>query len=131
MPTIRVDNEVYSWLKGRATPFEDSPNSVLRKIAGLDTEGIPLDLFNNVGERVTGRTLNEKWGVDAAHALYHRDGTFYENLTRFPGALFDISGYVLFATEADYLTSRFLRIGEKLNVPGGISGLPDYVRVVV
>ena len=35
MPTIRVDKDVYTWLQGLATPFDDNPNSVLRKVAGL------------------------------------------------------------------------------------------------
>ncbi|MBW1790461.1 MAG: hypothetical protein JRK53_28280 [Deltaproteobacteria bacterium] len=36
MPTIRIDEEVYEWLKQHAQPFEDTPNSVLRRIAELD-----------------------------------------------------------------------------------------------
>lgn len=36
-PVIRVDGEVWEWLKSRATPFEDTPNTVLRRLAGLDT----------------------------------------------------------------------------------------------
>lgn len=36
MPTIRIDDEVYQWLKSLASPFEDTPNSVLRRIAKLD-----------------------------------------------------------------------------------------------
>ena len=36
MPTIRVDEEVYEWLKSHAEPFVDTPNTVIRRIAGLD-----------------------------------------------------------------------------------------------
>ena len=36
MPTIRVDDEVWEWLKHNAEPFSDTPNSVLRRLAGLD-----------------------------------------------------------------------------------------------
>ena len=36
MPTIRIDDEVYAWLQKSACPFEDTPNSVLRRIAKLD-----------------------------------------------------------------------------------------------
>jgi hypothetical protein len=36
MPTIRIDDEVYAWLQSQARPFEDTPNSVLRRIADLD-----------------------------------------------------------------------------------------------
>lgn len=38
MPTIRIDNEVYAWLQKMARPFEDTPNSVLRRIANLEEE---------------------------------------------------------------------------------------------
>jgi hypothetical protein len=37
-PTIRIDDDVYKWLQAQAVPFEDSPNSVLRRLAGLDRE---------------------------------------------------------------------------------------------
>lgn len=36
MPTIRIDDEVYEWLQKMARPFEDTPNSVLRRVAGLE-----------------------------------------------------------------------------------------------
>jgi hypothetical protein len=36
MPVLRIDDEVWAWLKSHATPFEDTPNSVLRRLAGLD-----------------------------------------------------------------------------------------------
>ena len=31
MPTIRIDNEVWNYLKSKAAPFEDTPNDVLRR----------------------------------------------------------------------------------------------------
>ena len=34
-PTIRIDDEVYAWLQGQARPFDDTPNSVLRRLAQL------------------------------------------------------------------------------------------------
>lgn len=34
-PTIRVDEEVYASLQGKATPFVDTPNSVLRRLLNL------------------------------------------------------------------------------------------------
>jgi len=37
MPTIRIDDEVYEWLQKMARPFEDTPNTVLRRVAGLDS----------------------------------------------------------------------------------------------
>src|SRR5450830_213205 len=41
MPTIRIDEEVYSWLQTQASPFEDTPNTVLRRIAKLDNLSTP------------------------------------------------------------------------------------------
>lgn len=38
-PTIRIDDEVYAWLQSQAKPFEDTPNSVLRRISGLEKGG--------------------------------------------------------------------------------------------
>ena len=35
-PVIRIDDEVWAWLKTRARPLEDTPNSVLRRLAGID-----------------------------------------------------------------------------------------------
>ena len=36
MPVIRIDDEVWQWLQSRAQPLVDNPNSVLRRVAGLD-----------------------------------------------------------------------------------------------
>ena len=41
MPTIRVDDEVYEALKREAEPFVDTPNTVFRRLLGLDTPGHP------------------------------------------------------------------------------------------
>lgn len=35
---IRIDEDVWDQLKARAQPFEDSPNTVLRRVFGLDIE---------------------------------------------------------------------------------------------
>jgi hypothetical protein len=47
----------------------------------------------------SGRALNQEWSVGAQHALYHRKGIWFHLLERFPGALFDENGYVLFETK--------------------------------
>jgi hypothetical protein len=75
--------------------------------------------------------LNESWGAGAVQARYSDDGHWYATLTRFPAALFDATGYVLFASEEDYRTSPHLRIGKQISVPKpGISAIPSYVRVL-
>jgi hypothetical protein len=76
----------------------------------------------------TGKQLNRKWNVGAEHALYRESGDWYHCLDKFPGALFDRYGYVLFKTQREFLSSRYLHIGERVHVPGGISQIPGYVR---
>ena len=76
-----------------------------------------------------GRRLNREWNVGARHALYSERGTWYHHLQRFPGALFDCFGFVVFETEEEYKQCQFLNHGKQLNVPGGISSIPGYVSV--
>lgn len=143
MPTIRIDDDVYSWLKSQAIPFEDTPNSVLRRLAGLDTnkgaiikstkekrEENQMTTAMRIGRRQwNGKLLKDLWNVDVVQAFYHKDGTFFENLNNFPGALFDANGYVIFKTEQEYNNCSYLDIGQKLNVHQGISSIPGYKRI--
>ena len=81
--------------------------------------------------RITGQYLNRKWKVGARHALYRQDGRWYHHLERFPGALFDAHGYVVFETEGHYYEQCKQWCRKQLNVrPGGISSIPGYVRMV-
>ena len=74
--------------------------------------------------------LNEQWRVGASQARYSDDGHWYAALQRFPAALFDANGYVLFESKADYDSSPHLSIGKQISVPKpGISGIPGYVRM--
>ena len=61
--------------------------------------------------------LNETLAVGAAQARYSDDGHWYAALSRFPAALFDAKGYVLFETEQEYRTSPYLHIGKQISVP--------------
>lgn len=74
----------------------------------------------------TGQRLNHEWGVNAQHALYSQTGTTYDHLKRFPGALFDDNGYVVFATKQQYQQSPHLNIKKKVSVPNGIRQIPNY-----
>jgi 5-methylcytosine-specific restriction protein A len=78
---------------------------------------------------ITGRYLNELWQVGVDHALYSHDGTWYHQLRRFPGALFDSQGYVIFQTEPDFRNCPQLRISQDVGCPSGISTIPGYVKV--
>ncbi len=80
-------------------------------------------------KKVSGKILNELWGVGAAHALYREDGRWYHQLERFPGALFDSNGYVLFHTQEEYQSSPYLQRTQDLHVDRGIAAIPGYVRI--
>jgi len=38
MPTIRIDDEVFAGLQEKATPLVDTPNTVLRRMLGLESK---------------------------------------------------------------------------------------------
>jgi hypothetical protein len=142
-PTIRVDEEVYDWLRGQAVPFDDTPNSVLRRIAHLDeraAEGEKAVQTNaRLGQKpikrtpgrrtplATGQELIKRWGIPAVQARFHRDGHYYEHLTKFPAALCDRKGYVVFESEEEYTSCPYLHLGQQLNVEQpGIASIPGY-----
>lgn len=83
----------------------------------------------DLSTRRRGRDLNQEWGIGARHALYRENGTWYHQLTAFPGALIDADGYILFATKQEYLQCPLLQRGKEIVVPGGIAQIPGYVRV--
>jgi hypothetical protein len=80
-------------------------------------------------ERNTGKLLNEKWQINARHALYREDGKWYHQLNEFPGALCDKNGYILFETKDDYLSCKYLNISKDVHINEGISSIPGYILV--
>jgi hypothetical protein len=80
-------------------------------------------------KRDIGKFLNKQWGVNAKQGLYRQNGTWYHNLTKFPGALFDAHGYIVFQSEEEYRNCKFLQIGKQLTVPSGISSIQGYILV--
>lgn len=135
---IRVDADVWRWLQAQASPLEDTPNTVLRRVAGLDKKQTQrkehsvkvaksiVDAVPSIDRTESGKRLNAKYKLGAKHALYHVDGTFYEQLHRFPGVLCDGRGYVWYECEEDFLSDSELQIGQKVNVKSAISNHPDY-----
>ena len=89
-----------------------------------------MDRAKAMLNRATADRLNKEWGVGAVQSRYRETGNWYATLARFPAALFDAHGYVLFATEGEYTNSRYLRIGKQISVRAGISEMPNYVRRV-
>ena len=145
-PTIRIDEEVYQWLQGQAVPLEDTPNSVLRRVAGLDgnqdDKGEGAASINQNYKKssrfkttkrspmANGRELISRWKLDVQQARFHRDGHYFEHLTKFPAALCDPNGYVIFADETEYRMCPYLKLGQQVNVDlPGISVMPNYLKV--
>ena len=136
---IRISDELYELIKKDAVPLEDTVDSVLMRWANqlgkTEEEGStkkdevrqeegPMKAIDN--RLFTGAELNKLWNVGAKHALYHKEGTYYEVLKAFPGALFDASGYVRFDSEAEYRNCRQLRVTKKTNCPSSIASIPSY-----
>src|SRR5471030_2808061 len=81
--------------------------------------------------KITGHMLIERWGIGARHALYRENGAGYHLLERFPGALCDAHGYILFASREALEACPGVFIGKGgawISIPAGIASLPGYVR---
>lgn len=118
LPTILArDLPLFLFLGCRALKLDGALTS------GLISKYPPM---SKTSSRTTARKLQKEWGVEARHALYHHDGSWYHRLEDFPAALFDPNGYVRFETKAAYLNAPQLQHGAHLHVDGGICGLPGY-----
>lgn len=76
----------------------------------------------------SGENLRREWQIPAVDVRYHKDGKWFMPLERFPGALCDRFGYVLFPTRSEYASCKYLNHGKRVNVRDGISRLPRYLR---
>lgn len=79
-PVIRIDDQVWSWLKSQAEPFEDTPNSVLRRLAGMAVKKtdnkMTVDQNDESVQTVTeGRTLVREWVQHFRTMVAEIDGT--------------------------------------------------------
>lgn len=81
--------------------------------------------------KAEGEYLNRRWNVNARHALFHHSGKWYHHLERFPGALIDPKGYLLFEIKEDFLACKDISIKKQVWVGSGISSVPGYVQVVI
>ena len=85
---------------------------------------------------ITGEYLNRKWQIGAKQSRFAEAGRFYIPLEKFPGALCDPCGYVLFDMEDEHAKCPQLRHPKpgvktpRLNVEKpGISRILGYVKV--
>jgi hypothetical protein len=119
--------------------LENRQAQLIAKLAELwslkesNTPSPALALDNEGSESsLSGKELNKRWGIGAQHVLYRKDGKWYHRLERFPGALCDENGYILFKTESDLQACPGIKIGREKNqmhVATGIATLPGYQKV--
>lgn len=76
----------------------------------------------------SGAQPQKEWQIPAKQVRYHKDGAWFMPLESFPGALCDPNGYLLFASKKEYESSRYLSIGNRINVRPGVSRVPGYIR---
>ena len=75
--------------------------------------------------------LMASWNTSVAQSRYSDSGNWYALLTRFPAALVDANGYLLFETEDAFRSSPHLNIRKQIGVkPPGISALPGYIQIL-
>ncbi len=75
-----------------------------------------------------GKNLKSEWQINALEAFYHQDGKFYMVPTKFPVALCDPKGYVLFISKSEFEATSAISIGKRVNVRRRISRLHRYVQ---
>ena len=89
-------------------------------------------------DRRTKATLNRdkatrlmaEWKAPVVQARYSHDGHWYALLNRFPAALVDETGYLIFESEEEFRASPHLTLGKQISVKKpGISAVPGYVRM--
>ena len=146
MPKIDVDDQVYGALKKLAEPFVDSPNSVLRRLLGLDetatqtllkpsqTESAPRMRAQTEGVRskqFVEKVLAQEFGRD-----FNRRGRFvymlesknrqvyFQNFN----AAYDNAWYRIVAAARQELENSKKETFICLTVPGRRRILPDSVR---
>jgi len=76
---------------------------------------------------MTGEELNRLLDLRVNQARYRRTGDWYHSLTRFPGILFDLNGYVVFETEQDYIECPQIRPTGDFSIKNGICSINNYL----
>ena len=77
----------------------------------------------------SGENLKKVWHIPASQVRYHKDGTFFMPVDKFPAAFCDMNGYILFRTKDEYEMSSYIEIGNRVNVRTGLCRIPCYVKM--
>lgn len=84
----------------------------------------------------SGEHVRRQHRIPAAQVRYHWEGSFFMPLEKFPGALADRFGYVIFGSEEECLASPYLdhrgsARNPRLGVRGGIARVPAYIKFTI
>ena len=89
-----------------------------------------------MADKQRGKDLAKRWGLKVQQALYRKTGDWYHQLKKFPGALLDAEGYVIFEREELFKACPQLQIGKDptrhggwVSASPGIKAIPGYVNV--
>ncbi|MFZ3343413.1 MAG: hypothetical protein WA609_11160 [Terriglobales bacterium] len=130
MPTIRIDDDVWSYLKSKARPFEDAPNDVLRRELRIMSDGQQSTLAGVLGRGRQAQMVQKiiAGRPDARFELGQRDSKVTLNAPNFPeitvgrqgGVQIDVRTYdeskksaLQWALEADQLLAKQNEIDAK------------------
>lgn len=76
---------------------------------------------------MTAKEINNVVKLEVNHCLYGSHGDWYHNLRKFPAALFDKDGFVVYQSKRQYENDIHLKHSKKsLHVEEGISSIPGY-----
>jgi hypothetical protein len=59
----------------------------------------------------SGENLKKQWKIPAQQVRYHKDGTFFMPIDRFPAAFCDPDGYIMFNSKQEYENNKQVEIG--------------------
>jgi hypothetical protein len=89
---------------------------------------------SDLPDKKRGKDLAKHWGLNVQQPLYRETGDWYHQLKKFPGALLDADGYVIFESAEALKECPRLRIGKDpqrhggwVSAPNGIKAIPGYV----
>ena len=94
----------------------------------------PLPSSGGTRKKIGAKLLREHPHVHARKGYFSKylpaGNTPYQRPKRdeFPAVLFDPEGYFVVESEEFMLNSPYIRVGKQINVLGGISSIPGYVR---
>ena len=153
---IEIDTEVQQELAMRASKeginlfSPDTPNRVLRIVLEIDQPPthtapgpgpekppVPSNSFSSTStnpprseqsrKRFGSRLLREH-GLSCKKSYFSKTGKHYEKPDVFPAVLFDPNGFFIVRDEHSMRTNSYINVGVKVSIPGGISGIPGYVK---